>query len=155
MSILVGGLMLAAFGAGSNVASAQERIHPNQHFIGLVNGSNDKPVVYTVCPGPAVAGFGPVAGNQDLSVAHVGSGGGFTGPYSQVYAWFAQDSSINGPQLVRFARYGVPQPIPSAVRVPCDGTGQVEFDPCPPLLIPCAATAVPDVVEVRFVNIAV
>jgi hypothetical protein len=155
MSILVGGLMLGAFGADFNVASAQEPIHPNQHFIGLVNGSNDKPVVYTVCPGPAYTGTGPLAGNQDLSVGRVASGGGFTGPYSGVYAWFAQDSSANGPQLVRFARYGVPQLIPSAVRVPCDGTGQVEFDSCPPLPIPCAATAVPDVVEVRFVNIAV
>ena len=61
---------VAALGMTITAAGAQEAIQPNQHFIGLVNGSNVTPVVYTVCPGPASPGrTGPVAGGQTMSVA--------------------------------------------------------------------------------------
>ena len=148
-------LTVAALGMNITTAGAQEPIQPNQHFIGLVNGSNAAPVVvYTVCPGPAVGQPGLVAGGQTLSVARVASGYGYTGPFSQVYAWFNQDSGGPRPNMVKFTEYGVSQPIPSAVRVPCGGTGQVTFSPCP-YLAPCAAGFTPDEVTVKFVNIAV
>jgi hypothetical protein len=140
---------------GSAAAGANEAIQPDEHFIGLVNGSNVKPVVYTVCPGPTWPGrSGPIAGGQTLAVAHVGSGGGFTGPFSQVSAWFTQDSSVNHPQQVRFTSYGTEQAIPPAVRVPCDGTGTVVFSSCP-YLAPCVFGWIPNSVAVRFVNLAV
>ncbi len=145
---------VVALGMTITAAGAQEPIHPNQHFIGLVNGSNVDPVVYTVCPGPASPGrTGPVAGGQTMSVAHVANGPGYTGPFSQVYAWFDQDSSGSRPTMLKFTEYGVSQTIPTAVRVPCDGTGDAQFSPCP-YLAPCAYGFTPDLVKVRFVNIA-
>ena len=154
-SIVFGALFtVAALGMNITPAGAQEPIQPNQHFIGLVNGSNVDPVVYTVCPGPASPGqSGPVAGGQTMSVAHVANGAGYTGPLSQVYAWFDQDSSGSRPNMLKFTEYGVAQAIPSAVRVPCDGTGQAQFNPCP-YLAPCVYGFTPDLVKVRFVNIA-
>jgi hypothetical protein len=135
-------------------AAASAPIKPNQHFFGLVNGSKNKPVVYTVCAGPIWEGrTGPVAGGQTMSVARSAKGEGYTGPFRQVYAWFAQDTSGTPPQTLTFTRYGVPQPIPPKVRVPCDGPGQAEFSSCP-YLAPCAAGFVPDIVDVLFVNIA-
>ena len=89
-----------------------------------------------------------------MSVAHVANGAGYTGPFSQVYAWFDQDSSSSAPDMLKFTEYGVAQTIPTAVRVPCDGTGQAQFNPCP-YLAPCAYGFTPDLVDVRFVNIAV
>jgi hypothetical protein len=147
-------LLLAVMLGGSATASANAPIQPNQHFLGLVNGSNADPVVYTVCPGPIwPTRTGPVAGGQNLAVAQVAAGGGYTGLFSQVYAWFVQDSATPPPQ-VKFTTYGTEQPIPPAVRVPCDGNGTVEFSSCP-YLAPCAFGWVPNLVPVRFVNLAV
>jgi hypothetical protein len=152
--IVVTVILLALLTGGSAVASANQAIRPDEHFIGLVNGSNVKAVVYTVCPGPIWPGrTGAVAGGQDLAVARVGAGHGYTGLFSQVYAWFVQDSSGNAPVQVKFARYGTQRTIPSTVQVPCDGTGKVEFSSCP-YLAPCAAGWVPNLVGVRFVNLA-
>lgn len=152
-TVLVALLTVTALGMTITAAGAQEHIQPNQHFMGLVNGSNAPVVVYTVCPGPAAGQTGPVASGQTLSVAHVASGNGYTGLFSQVYAWFDQDSSATKPDMVKFTEYGVAQPIPSAVRVPCSGTGQVTFSSCP-YLAPCAAGFIPDEVTVKFVDIA-
>jgi hypothetical protein len=152
---VVGALLVTALvGLDISAALANGAVKPNQHFSGLVNGSHATPVVYTVCPGPASSGrTGPVAGNQKMSVARAGKGKGYTGPFSQIYGWFVQDSSGIPPQTLTFTQYGVSQAIPSAARVPCDGRGQAQFSSCP-YLAPCAFGFVPDLVEVRFVNIA-
>jgi hypothetical protein len=139
-------------------ARAATPIAPGQHFLGLVNGrtgsSTAVPTVFTVCPGPATVGrTGPVAGGQSLAVTQVPSGGGYTGLFSTINAWFVQDSSAGAPQQVTFASYDTKLPIPATVRVPCDGTGQVEFSSCPHLA-PCAFGWVPLLVTVRFQNLA-
>jgi hypothetical protein len=95
-----------------------------------------------------------VESGQTFSVDEVALGGGFTGPLSIVYAWFVPTSTSAKPPSVKFSKYGVPKTIPSKVRVPCDGTGQVEFSSCP-YLAPCVAGWVPNYVPVRFENIAV
>jgi hypothetical protein len=144
------------FGVGVGSAAAQEPIGPNQHFLGLVNGSNNDAAVYVVCPGPVSAGrTGTVAGGQTMSVAQVSSGGGYTGLFSMVNSWFVPvpASSAAKPTELRFTEYGVPQNIPTSIQVPCGGTGQVEFSSCP-YLAPCAFGWVPDYVNVRFINIA-
>ena len=147
--------MGGALAPGAAAAGANEAIRPGQHFIGLVNGSNADPIVYTVCAGPSGPGrLGPVAGGQSLAVAHVDAGTGYTGLFSQVYAWFVQDGSARGPHQATLRTYGTQRSVPAAVRVPCDGTGQVEFSSCPHLA-PCAYGWIPDFVNVRFVNIAV
>ncbi len=146
---------LIALLSGGATAVANEPIQPNQHFLGLVNGSNVNPVVYTVCPGPIWPGrSGPVAGGQHLAVAHVGGGGGYTGRFNQVFAWFVPGSSAQPPLQVKFTSYGTEQAVPHAVQVPCDGTGSVEFSSCP-YLAPCAFGWIPNFVKVRFVNLAV
>jgi len=152
IGLFVAALWLSA--AGTSVASAGAPIQPDQHFLGFVNGSRATPVVYTVCPGPAAPGrLGPVAGGQSLSVGQVRSGGGYTGPLSQVYAWFVPNAAVNGRLAVRFTTYGATKSIPAGVRVPCDGTGRVEFSACP-YLAPCVAGWIPNYVKVEFVNIA-
>ena len=152
MGLLVAALWVVAAGAG--VAGAGTPIQADQHFLGFVNGSRATPVVYTVCPGPATPGrTGPVAGGQSLLVAQVRSGGGYTGPLSQVYGWFVPNAAVNGRLQVRFTSYGTKRAIPDDVRVPCDGKGRVEFSACP-YLAPCVAGWTPNYVKVEFVNIA-
>ncbi|MDQ1392763.1 MAG: hypothetical protein QOF30_1740 [Acidimicrobiaceae bacterium] len=152
--VVVTVIVVALLAGGSAAAGANEVIRPDEHFIGLVNGSNVQAVVYTLCPGPLWPGrTGPVASGQNLAVARVGAGHGFTGLFSQVYAWFVQDSSASAPDQVKLAKYGTQRQVPSSVRVPCDGTGRVEFSSCP-YLAPCAFGWVPNFVGVRFVNLA-
>ena len=147
--------VLALMGLAAAPADAQTPIGPGQHFVGLVNGSNDDPIVYTVCPGPSRHGeMGAVAGGQTLSTAEVRHGAGYTGLFSSIYAWFVPRAAAPRPPSVTFAEYGVAMQIPGSVRVPCDGRGQVEFSSCP-YLAPCAYGWVPDHVRVTFENIAV
>jgi hypothetical protein len=137
-------------------AGAQPPIGPNQHFSGLVDGTRTSAIVYTVCGGPAWAGrVGPVAGGQTLAVTKARTGHGQTGPFTQIYAWFVPQSGgpTTAPTQLKFTSYRAPQPIPSSVQVPCDGTGMVEFSSCP-YLAPCAFGWIPDYVTVQFVNIA-
>jgi hypothetical protein len=142
---------------GSTVVDAQAKkpIQPGEHFVGIVNGRRVKPVVYTVCGGPSTPGrTGPILQGQKVSVARVAKGGGSTGLFSVVHVWIVQDVSADGPQQVDLTRFGTGRNLPSAARVPCDGTGQVAFSSCPPLA-PCAFGWVPDLVTVQFVNVAV
>ena len=136
-------------------AQASTPIGPSQHFAGQVNGRHVGAVVYTVCPGPVSPGrTGPVESGQTLSVRSLDSGGGFTGPFSSVDAWFVPTATATpAPPSVTFHRYGATKAIPASVRVPCDGTGTVEFSSCP-YLAPCAYGWVPDYVTVTFENIA-
>jgi hypothetical protein len=155
--------LLATFVAvltGGGAAVAATPIGPGQHFIGVVNGakvdpaSAAYPVVYTVCGGPVGGGrTGAVVGGQSVAVTQVRSGGGYTGWSSSVNVWFVQDASVGGPQQVRLTSYDTKAAIPAAVRVPCEGTGQLVFSSCP-RLAPCAYGWVPLQVTVRFENIA-
>ena len=87
-------------------------------------------------------------------MAQAKAGGGYTGLFSRILAWFVPQSGGARPVQVEFTRYGSPKPIPSTVRVPCDGRGRVEFSSCP-YLAPCAAGWIPTYVTVRFENVAV
>lgn len=131
-------------------------IGPNEHFQGLVNGSDKNPTVYTVCPGPAAAGrVGTVASNQTVSVVQVNAGGGNTGVFSEIRTWVDPSAPAppGAPVSVTFTTYDANQPIPSTMQVPCDGPGRLVFSSCP-YLAPCAAGFVQDVVDVQFVNTA-
>jgi hypothetical protein len=139
----------------TGTAVAQKAIGPNQHFVGLVNGSKANAEVRVVCGGPIYSGrTGPVAGGQSMAVARVANGGGYTGPYHAVYAWFVPASaSSTPPTQLKFTAYGVSQSIPTSIQVPCGGSGQVEFSSCP-YLAPCAYGWVAEYVTVSFVDIA-
>jgi hypothetical protein len=158
IALLLMAMIFGLMAMTAGPAVGQTRIGPNQHFVGLVNGSHDNPIVYTVCPGPAMPGqMGTVLSGQTLSVAKVKYGQGFTGPLSSIFGWFVPAPVVpvtNGPPEVKFTTYGTPRPIPASVRVPCDGPGQAEFSSCP-FLAPCVFGWRPDFVDVTFVNIAV
>ena len=147
--------IVACLAASGGVALAQTPIKPKQHFVGIVNGQEGSAVVYTVCPGPVGHHrFGPVKGGQTLAVAQTAHGVGYTGPFSQIYAWFQPlPPGESTPVKLTFTEYGVAQDIPATVRVPCEGTGQAVFSSCP-YHAPCAAGWVPDPVKVTFENIA-
>jgi hypothetical protein len=147
---LFGAVIAAATLVGGAQAAAAQPIGPDQHFLGLVNGKNSGAVVYTVCGGPIYPGrTGPPAGGS-LSVEQVASGGGYTASASTIYAQFSTD----GQQVFVFHDYGTNDPLPSTLRVPCQGTGTVTFSVCFDTL-PCPVGAQPDVVSVRFVDLAV
>ena len=110
---LLGVAVAMVLGGGVGSAAAQEPIGPNQHFLGLVNGSNDDPAVYVVCPGPVYSGrTGPVAGGQTMSVARVKHGGGYTGPFTVVYSWFvpATPTPAAAPPQLKFTGRAVHDP---------------------------------------------
>jgi len=152
LTIAVASLVLVAPGAAF---ASGAPIKAGQHFVGLVNGSHKDPVVYTVCPGPVGPGrTGPVAGGQHVSVVQVVTGGGYTGHFSSVHAWFVPVPGGPAPTQLTFRSYKTPQAIPTSIQVPCDGKGKVVFSSCP-YLAPCAAGWVPYGVHVRFVDIAV
>jgi hypothetical protein len=145
---------LALAGLNAPPANAGAQIRPHQHFIGLVNGTKRDSVVFTVCPDRISPGeTGPVAGGQKMAVERRAGGAGYTGPFAQIYSWFVPTATSSQPTMLEFTRYGVAQTIPTSIRVPCSGTGQVEFSSCP-YLAPCAAGWVADYVKVRFENIA-
>ena len=121
--LFVGLLLLTSVSvSGASPVAASAPIKPNQHFFGLVNGSKNKPVVYTVCAGPMSEGrTGPVAGGQTMSVARSAKGDGYTGPFRQVYAWFVQDTSGTPPQTLTFTR------VRRASADPAEGSGSVRW----------------------------
>jgi hypothetical protein len=147
-------LALAVLSVGGSTAEAAQPIGPQQHFRGVVNGSKQDAVVHTVCAGPSAPGrTGPVAGGQTVAVVRGRAGGGFTGPFTQVYAWFVPAQPWPAPTQLVLTAYGTKVAIPTSVQVPCDGKGTVEFTSCP-YLSPCPFGWVPTAVHVRFVDIA-
>jgi hypothetical protein len=144
-------VVMMALGAPSGATG--QSIGPNQHYIGVVNGKHTGAVIYVICPGPAnpPGRTGPPAGNQPVSVARVSSGGGYTGSIARgIWAEFNNNTT----NVVRFATYNTPKPIPTNLRLPCSGTGAVTFTTCFGTL-PCGAKARDDVVPVTFENLAV
>ena len=146
-AVLASLLMISSASAASATA-----IKPNQHFIGVVNGTGPSATAVTsvqvLCSNLATTG--QVATGQTLSVRAAASGAGFTGPLSQVFAWFDQDVRSPAPTEVTFRRYGTERAVPSTVRVPCSGTGTVTFSPCP-RDAPCVFGWTSMQVRVRFV----
>jgi hypothetical protein len=154
-SIAVAFAIIAFGGAAGEAAAAQVPINPQQHFTGLVNGKKSGVVVGTVCPGPAIKHrYGPVQKGQTMAVVAAAKGSGYTGPFSQVYAWLQPAPAGTQPVILTFKQYGAPQRIPGSVRVPCNGTGEAVFSSCP-YRAPCAFGFIPDTLKVTFKNMAV
>jgi hypothetical protein len=139
--------LAAALWLTAGTAWAQQPIRPGEPFGGVVNGNTVQAQVFVVCPGPVFGGrTGPPAGNQSLMVVF-GKLGGSTGSASSVVAAFKEDPSVR----VVFTEYGVPQPVPSTLKLPCGGSGSVTFTPFAPT---GSDPGVADVVPVEYVNIA-
>jgi hypothetical protein len=138
---------------GVNAVLARPPIGAGQHFSGRVNGRRRNVVLTTVCAGPASGRQGPVAAGQFFVVHKNRRGAGATGVFTQIYAWFEPEPGSPAPVSATMTNYGTQVAIPDEVRVPCEGTGRVEFSSCP-YLAPCAFGWEPDFVDVQFVNIA-
>jgi hypothetical protein len=143
---LVAALTASAAGAADTVP-----IGPGQTFVGLVNDHHRDAVVTVACPGPLRLGqTGHPTGDQSLAV-RLGAlpplFGGFTGvSATSIAATFREDPSVS----VKLTAYGIAQPIPTSLALPCGGSGRVRFTP-----VPTSRTARSDVVTVRYLNIAV
>jgi hypothetical protein len=136
--------------AATPAAPTTSPVGPRQHYIGLVNAEHTGAIIYVVCPGPA-SRSGPPAGGQTVAVRKVLSGGGYTGSFAhEIWARFGNDQV----HVVGFTAYNVDKPIPTSLRLPCQGTGSVTFTTCSGTQ-PCAANSKPDTVTVTFENIAV
>jgi len=132
--------------------AATSTIGPKQHYRGFVNNKRVDAVIYVVCPGPAGGDrTGPPSRNQTVKVVRVASHGGDTGSIAhQIWGEFVKNSR----HVVGFTRFNAARPIPTSLRFPCSGKGEVRFTTCF-RTVACAANARDDVVLVRFENIAV
>ena len=131
-------------------------IGPNQFFAASINGTSPVvgpptlAVVKVICPGPAALGRrGHPLGGQPVLVSRATPRSirrGFTGRAgTSVVATFANDRTVP----LTFTQYGVAQPIPVKLLLPCSGAGTVGFVPAP-----FSPGAVGIWIGVRFVNIA-
>ena len=143
--MLVAGLITVAVSAGPAVAGPRPKVAPHQSFIGLVNGmrANQGPVTIAVaCPGPIHPGETghPIQG-QTVEVmlspaVSTGSGGNTGDDGTSIVAFFGPPpptpvSPAPANTTVTFHRYSLERAIPSALELPCSGTGQVTFIPFP------------------------
>jgi hypothetical protein len=150
-ALIIGTVVIVIGTVAPPAASTTTPIGPKQHYLGLVNAKHSSAVIYVVCPGPAAGRTGPPAGSQTVAVRKVLSGGGYTGSFAhEIWAQFGNDQV----HVVGFTSYNVAKPIPTSLRLPCQGTGTVTFTTCFGTG-PCAANGKPDTVTVTFENIAV
>lgn len=157
---LSGALTLAAVLAGTAHAADPAPIGNNQFFTGLVNGTNDNPVVTTDCVGPVTPGeLGHPTGGQTVSVepanpASSSGDVGFTGSAGDsvnVFLSGAASTGTSSTALVGTLKdYAVQLKIPTTLPVPCDGPGVATYVPAP-----TSSTAKSAVLDVTFESIGV
>lgn len=147
LSMLAAAAALALSAVGAVAAGSP--VGPNQQFAGVINGKAADATIFMVCPGPAFPGqTGHPEGGQGVQVVE-NTGAGFTGSAArEIVAQFSPSSSTAAALV--FTQYGVIQDIPTALVLPCSGTGSVVFSP-----LPTSTTARSATVKVTFVNIAV
>jgi hypothetical protein len=139
--------------AGTTSIAAASAVHvgPRQAFVGTVNHRTANAEIKVVCPGP-VNTDGHALGGQPLEVelgAVISTEFGYTGTEARA---ITTDLALNNGLAVRLSRfiyYGVPQPFPTKILIPCSGTGVVSFTPSP-----TSPSSRPYNVRVTFVNIA-
>ncbi len=152
---LAAGTIAAAAGATAVTATAAgattpaTAIGPNQLFAGFVSGSHFRATVRMACFGPIRPGQTghPLPGQTFAVQREVDVPGGFTGSSAnRIVAFFAPvpTPAVSG---VVLRRYGVPEPIPTTLTLPCAGRGIAEFAPQP-----ATGNARPDMVPVTFVG---
>ena len=143
VSIFVAATSLVVVSAGAAVPP-QGKVGPHQVFGGLVNGKNGVPapaVIRMACFGPVRPGQTghPMAGQTvevfrpEAIVGHFGNTGAHA---TSIVAFFGPPPPTSAPptpsaSTVTFYRYGVVKPIPTALVLPCGGTGTVSFVPLP------------------------
>ena len=134
------------------------KVGPKQDFEGLVNAKPSKAGIRVICPGISNTGH-PLA-HQTVAAAVVlpplTPNDGFTGTAATSIAVWLTWPTTTPPQpspppspayVATFTSYGT-MPIPTSIRVPCGGSGEMLFLPAPGSPTVKAAT-----VSVTFANI--
>jgi hypothetical protein len=152
-SVMVGGLL--AIGANAGASPTTTTIGPHQHFVGLVNKKSTKATITMACPLPlSTVSMGHPLGGQTVAVeapSTVARTSGYTGTrgHSIVASFVAVVPVTPATSTVTFTRYGS-LPIPTALLLPCSGSGTVVFAP-----VPTSKTAENATVTVTYGNITV
>jgi hypothetical protein len=136
-SSVLGAVLLAAVLGGPAAASAGASpgppVGPHQLFAGFVNGRHWGATIDMACFGairPGQTGH-PVAGQTFAVEREVDVPGGYTGTAAdRIVAFFPPVPSTAPPGVV-LRRYGLAEPIPTTLTLPCAGRGIVEFAPAP------------------------
>jgi hypothetical protein len=136
-------------------------VGPKQYFTGSVNGiassgaAGSGAVIGVNCAGAAATGA-PRAGQSvevKLLVPPVAANVGYTGTAATSIEanliWTNGEVVFVAP-LANFKQYSVALPIPTDIKVPCSGTGEVSFDPQP-----SSSGAVSFIVPVTFESVGV
>jgi len=125
------------------------KIRPHQFFAGVVNGMIENATVKVACP---ISGTnGRALSGQTLSVTSplvVASNFGYTGSRGRAIVANVGPAA-SAAETVRFTRYNHPQPFPTNIPVPRDGTGVVIFFP-----VRGSHHARPATVTVSYENVA-
>jgi hypothetical protein len=145
----------AALAAGAAVvavaapAQAQQvAIRPHQNFTGLVIGKTKLSQIDVQCAGPETMGH-PAAGQSvEVKLMVPGSTGGYTGNHGTSIT-----ANLTWPtppvatlRIATFTHYSVMMPISTKIKVPCNGSGVMSFDPAPNP----DKSAIPATVDVTF-----
>lgn len=144
----------AASAAASPSRNPSLKVGQDQHFIGTVNGKLSKAEIRVLCPG--LANVGHPLPHQSVKVAVIlpplPANDGDTGTAAtSIGAWLDWPASKAVPPppayIATFNAYGS-MPIPTSIKVPCSGSGQMLFLPAKGSPTVKAAT-----VDVTFTNI--
>ena len=143
----------AASAAASPARHPSLKVGSHQRFIGLVNGKLNKAQIRVLCPG--VANVGHPLPHQSVKVAVIlpplPPNDGDTGTAAtSIGAWLDWPASapVAAPAYIAtFSVYGS-MPIPTNIKVPCSGSGQMLFLPAKGSPTVKAAT-----VALTFVNL--
>jgi hypothetical protein len=139
LSLAAAALALAAAapaGAATHPAVTQTPIGHDQFFKGYVNGHPPGQAIIfmslTSCQPGALTG-NPVSG-QSVEVKEVASTGtqdvGYTGTNgNSIGATVGPAASTT--VILKFAAYGVKKNLPTTIKLPCSGSGQMDFIPAP------------------------
>jgi hypothetical protein len=132
-------LAVAAVPAASAAASPAADPIPighNQFFAGLVFGTAEQSQIEVACAGPATTGH-PMAGQSVeaiLVAPPAPPSAGFTGTRANairaVLSWIVKGKTVTVP-IGTLTGYYETLPVPTAIVVPCGGTGTMTFTPSP------------------------
>ena len=156
--LAVAGTVLAALPAAASADDLGPLVGPKQYFTGSVAGfpssgaAGSGAIIGVNCAAAASTGS-PVAGQSvvvRLLLPPVAANVGYTGATAtsiEANLIWSNGEVVFITPLATFKQYSVPLPIPTNIKVPCSGTGEVSFDPAPD------SGAVSYVVPVKFESI--
>jgi hypothetical protein len=147
LTAVAGAALLSGGAWGARGPLRRGPVQPGLEFGGMVNGARPSATVQVGCFGPITSGQSghPLRG-QTLQVFRPEAllVDGFTGSQAtRIVAYFSDDPTLT----VSFDRFGPPKPVPTALTLPCSGTGSVVFAP-----VPASATSHTATVTVQYAS---